>query len=226
MEREVSRPVVADGAVAAFVGRVGGRLRHTLRLVAIVSLGVTLAACGGGGGGDDSGGGGAAAVVGTGGTGNVTVTVTDEANAALAGANVSVTGGTVTKTGATAADGTVTLSDIPAGTASLSVTKDLYDTVSRNVTITRDATATSAVRLTRKTGTITGTVTDQFSTRRSRTPLLQRRSRARRSATGPRADGTVTINRVPTGVCRGHRDCCWLQGSGSAEPDRDRERHD
>lgn len=195
MERKTSRPDDSENFVVSPVSRIGSRMQSAVRLIAIACFGITLAACGGGGGSDGGGGGGGT----TGGTGGVTVTVTDEANAALAGANVSATSGTVTQTGATAADGTVTLSGIPAGSASLSVSKDLYDAVSRSVTITRDTTATAAVRLTRKTGTITGTVTDQFSTpipNATVSAAIDGKTFSGRTA----ADGKVTLTRVPTGA--------------------------
>jgi hypothetical protein len=198
MAREISRPGDTEDFVASFVGRVACRMRGTLRLIAIAGLGVTLAACGGGGGSSSDGGGSGGGGVVPVGTGNVTVTVTDDADTALAGANVSVTGGTVTKTGTTAADGTVTLSDIPAGSASISATKDLYGAASKSVTITKDVTAASTVKMTRKTGSITGTVTDQFNTPISGATVaatIEGKSFSGRTA----SDGTVTLSKIPTG---------------------------
>jgi len=104
----------------------------------------------------------------------------------------------VTKTGTTAADGTVTLSDIPAGSASISATKDLYGAASKSVTITKDVTAASTVKMTRKTGSITGTVTDQFNTPISGATVaatIEGKSFSGRTA----SDGTVTLTRIPTG---------------------------
>jgi hypothetical protein len=143
--------------------RVEGRLMNwifrragqCLRTVALVVLAAGATACGGGGGGGDGGGGGGG---GSTPTGNLTVTVVDEANVTQSGASVQAASGGATINGTTAANGTVTLNGIPAGSANVTVSLATFTTRTVSQAITANQTASLTVVLVRTTRATGGVV--------------------------------------------------------------------
>ncbi len=134
-------------------------------------------------------------------TGNLTVKVADARTpgSGLADAEVSITAGTTTRTGTTAADGTVTFTDLPAGTATVSATRDLFLPATMSATIPGAAVGTATVALQRRTGQIVAKALDQFDT-----PIPN--ARVQVSVEGQTfdvrtaANGEATLTGVPTGT--------------------------
>jgi Carboxypeptidase regulatory-like domain/von Willebrand factor type A domain len=184
-----------NGPCGLVSASVFGQVRAAARMFAIASLGLMLAACGGGGGGDSGGGGG-----GGGGTarGSVTVTVND-GTSPVSGASVSATNDGVTQTGTTAADGTVTLASIPAGTASVTASKTNYDNGTRSVSIVADSTATTTITIARQTGSIAATVTDEFGAPVSNA-VISATNEGTTVTRNTTSNGTVSLVGLPTGT--------------------------
>jgi hypothetical protein len=91
--------------------------------------------------------------------GNVTGTVTNSSGAAISGASISFGGGSTTS----AADGTYSFTNIPAGTIQLVASAAGYQSVTQNVTVNGGATTTANFSLAPSSttpGTVTGTVTN------------------------------------------------------------------
>lgn len=133
-------------------------------------------------------------------SGNLTVRVADARTpgSGLAGAAVTVTAGAATRSGATAADGTVTFADLPAGTATVAVTRDLFLPATQSATVPGAAVGTATVQMQRRSGQIVAKVLDQFDT-----PIPS--ARVQVSVEGQAfdvqtaANGEVTLTGVPTG---------------------------
>jgi len=134
-------------------------------------------------------------------TGNLTVKVADARSpgTGLADATVSVTAGTTTRSGTTAADGTVTFTDLPAGAATVSVTRDLFLPATQSTTVPGAAVGTATVPMQRRSGRIVAKALDQFDT-----PIPN--ARVQVSIEGQvfdlrtAANGEVTLTGVPTGT--------------------------
>jgi hypothetical protein len=126
-----------------------GQARAAARWLAIVVLGLGLTACGGGGGGgDDDGGGGGGGTP----TGTIAGTVTDQFNTPIENATVTATVGSQSFNRRTAADGTVTLTNIPTGTAGVVVTASGFkNSASQNLAITANNTTSFTQILERST---------------------------------------------------------------------------
>jgi hypothetical protein len=162
----------------------------SLRTAAVLLIGGLLGACGGGG----SGGGEAK-------TGDVSVRVADarQSSTGLANASVTVTAGTVTRTGTTAADGTLRLTGLPAGSASVQVTRDLFLPYTGSATVPGGSVATVTALLQRRTGQVAATARDAFDAAVP-SARVQIVVEGQTLSGTTNASGTVTINGVPTGT--------------------------
>lgn len=162
----------------------------SLRTAAVLLIAGLLGACGGGG----SGGDGAK-------TGDVSVRVADarQSSTGLANASVTVTVGTVTRTGTTAADGTVRLTGLPAGSASVQVTRDLFLPYTGSATVPGGSVANVTALLQRRTGQVAATARDAFDAAVP-SARVQIVVEGQTLSGTTNASGTVTINGVPTGT--------------------------
>ncbi len=153
-----------------------------------------LGACGGGGGGGSSGGN-------TPTTGDVAIRVADarQASTGLANASVTVTAGTVTRTGTTAADGTLRLTGLPVGAATIQVTRDLFLPYSGSATVPGGGVANVTALLQRRTGQVAATAKDEFDAGvpNARVQIVVE---GQTLSGTTNASGAVTINGVPTGT--------------------------
>jgi hypothetical protein len=163
--------------------------RFHLPLVGLLSA--SLVACGGGfKSGEESAK-----------SGNLAVRVADARSSGtlLSGAAVTVTAGVTTKSGTTAADGTVTFADLPAGAATLSVTRDQFLPATMSTTVPGAAVGTATVQMQRRSGQIVARALDQFDT-----PIPD--ARVQVSVEGQvfdvrtAANGEATLTGVPTGT--------------------------
>jgi hypothetical protein len=141
-----------DGSLS-LQGRSSG-VASKLRLIAVAALAAGLTACGGGGGGDDGGGGNPPTP-----TGTLRVTVTDTFDAPVASASVQATVGSATRSGTTAADGVVTITNVPTGSASVAVSRTTFVSQTVPATITENQTTELAVELVRATSAAGGSLT-------------------------------------------------------------------
>jgi len=163
-------------------------------LAGLVAVSLFFGGCGGGGGADDVAK-----------RGDLLVRVADvrQPSVSLEGAAVTVTAGKVTKTATTPADGLVTFRDLPAGQASVQVTRDLY----RDYTSTGTVQGASAVGLTallqRRTGQINARAVDAFA---APVPNVQLQvvveGQAITAVTG--ATGHAVLDGVPTATVQVH----------------------
>lgn len=165
-----------------------------LRTCSALLLATLVAACGGGGGfksGEEAAR-----------EGDVLVRVVDarQATTPIANASVTVTSGSATRTGTTAADGTIRFSDLPTGSASVQVTRDLFLPFSGTVTVQGASLANVTAALQRRTGQVTATVVeDRFSDPVPNAQVTTTFEGFTISGTTS-ASGTVTLNGVPTGA--------------------------
>lgn len=169
-------------------------LAPILRTCSALLLATLVAACGGGGGfksGEEAAR-----------EGDVLVRVVDarQATTPIANASVTVTSGSATRTGTTAADGTIRFSDLPTGSASVQVTRDLFLPFSGTVTVQGASLANVTAALQRRTGQVTATVLeDRFSDPVPNAQVTTTFEGFTISGTTS-ASGTVTLNGVPTGA--------------------------
>lgn len=128
-------------------------LPRLLLLVLAAASVAALPACSGGGGSD-----GVAKV------GDLVVRVADarQPGTSLAGASVTVTAGKVSRSATTAADGLVTFRDLPAGPATVQVTRDLYQDYSLTGTVQGASAVGLTALLQRRTGQINAKALDAF----------------------------------------------------------------
>lgn len=131
-------------------------LQSALRMIAMTTVVLGLAACGGGGGGDGGGGNPPPAP-----TGTLHVTVTDTFSTAVDGATVQATVGSTNRSGTTAADGTVTIANVPVGAASVAVSRSTFISQTVSATITENQTTDLAVALVRATSAAGGSLTSR-----------------------------------------------------------------
>ena len=119
-----------------------------VRLIALAALAAVLTACGGGGGGGGDGNGGGNPPPDP--TGQIAATVVDEFDAPISGATVSATVGSTTRTATTGASGTVTVTQVPTGTASVSASADGFiDSPDEDHPVTEDQTTNVTITLQR-----------------------------------------------------------------------------
>jgi len=124
--------------------------------------------------------------------GSITGTVTDNKGNAIAGATVSGAGETVV----TASNGSYSMSDVPAGTVTLTVTANGYANVSETVTVNSGAAATApTIQLVPNDGNVSGTVTNSAGT-----PLAGVSVNFGGGYTTTDANGNYALNKIPAGT--------------------------
>ena len=165
-----------------------------LRTCSALLLATLVAACGGGGGFKS----GEEALQ----EGDVLVRVVDarQATTPIPSASVTITVGSTTRSGTTAADGTLRFSDLPIGSASVQVTRDLFLPFTGTVTVQGAALASVTAAMQRRSGQVTATVVeDRFSDPVPNAQVQTTVEGFTISGT-TNASGTVTLNGVPTGA--------------------------
>jgi hypothetical protein len=158
-------------------------------VVALLAAILLLGGCGGGGGGGGS----------SSGAGELVVRVVDDFQPTLnlAGATVTVTAGQTNKTATTPADGMVTFRDLPAGPATIVVTRDSYSNFTSTGTISGTASVGLTARMQRRTGQINVTAIDVFNTPVPNVNLtVNIEGRTITAVTG--ATGAAVLTGVPT----------------------------
>ncbi|HZQ51577.1 MAG TPA: carboxypeptidase regulatory-like domain-containing protein [Bryobacteraceae bacterium] len=123
--------------------------------------------------------------------GTISGSVTSSAGTAISGATVSYSGGSVT----TGANGTYTLSNVPAGAASVTAAATGYQSSTQNVTVTAGNTTTQNFTLSTSAGAISGTVKNATGAAISGATV----SYGGGSATTA-ANGSYTLSNVPVGT--------------------------
>ena len=124
-------------------------------------------------------------------TGTISGTVTNSSGTAISGATVSYSGGSTT----TSSTGTYTLSNVPAGTVSVTASATGYQNSIQSVTVTAGTTTTQNFTLSATTGTISGTVKNSSGTAISGATVSYSGGSTTSSSTG-----TYTLSNVPTGT--------------------------
>jgi hypothetical protein len=160
---------------------------------ALLSLSVAvIAGCGGGGG---SSGGSSAK------TGDLAVRVVDarQTSVTLEGARVTVTAGATTKTETTPASGVVTFTNLPAGSATVNVERDLFRPYTTQGTIQGASAVALTAPMQRRTGEVAATAKDTFDTGvvNARVEIVVEGQTLRGTTN---ASGVATIAGVPTGT--------------------------
>jgi hypothetical protein len=123
-------------------------------------------------------------------TGTISGTVTNSTGTAIAGATISYNGGTTTS----ATDGTYTLSNVPAGSVSVTAAASGYQSSTKSVTVTANTTTTQNFTLSATVGTISGTVTNTSGAALSGASVAYSGG-----STTTGANGSYTLANVPTG---------------------------
>jgi hypothetical protein len=123
-----------------------------LALAALAALNLFVAGCGGGGGDAAK-------------TGDLVVRVADarQPSLGLEGATITVTAGQSTKTATSPADGVVTFRDLPAGSATVVIARELYRDYTSTGTVRGAAGVGVTALLQRRTGQVRVTAVDAFS---------------------------------------------------------------
>ncbi|MEM1432992.1 MAG: carboxypeptidase regulatory-like domain-containing protein [Pseudomonadota bacterium] len=135
-------------------------------LLATLVAALALSGCGGGGGGGGGGNTGSGGSSGGGSTpppsGSVELTVVDEFDTPVAGADISVSVDTETRNGSTDGNGVATVSSVPPGSAEVTVTATGFEQGALNITVSANSQTTDTLTLTRETEPAAGLFSAQL----------------------------------------------------------------
>jgi hypothetical protein len=135
----------------------------------------------------------------TGNTGTITGTVksTETGNPPISGATITVSGSSPAISTTSAADGSYTLSNVPAGAQTLNVSKSGFGSANVQVTVTAGQTTTQNISLSPSVGTVTGTVLNASNGQPLPGATVSVSGTSLTTTTA--ANGGYTLSNVPTG---------------------------